>query len=363
MGRMQIAVIGVGHLGKEHARILSGFPDVELVGVVDANAEQAQSVARRCGSAAYSEYWPLLNRVDAAVIAVPTMHHHLIAEDFLRRGIPLLIEKPMASTLEQANALVAIADEQGVPLQVGHIERFNPAFEELAHRPLRPKFVQCERFGLFSGRSLDIGVVLDLMIHDLDLLLALDPGPLQSVEAVGVALFGKHEDVAHARLRFANGCLANLSVSRANALPRRCMQVWSPEGYASVDFARRSLTLVQPSPHFRERGLDARKLDSAGMALFKNEMFSRHLQVLTLDCNQGDQLTRELQQFVHCVRTGERPRVSGVDGQAAIALAAQVLQSMQTHRWEGHADGPVGPSHIPEPLGMLFQPAQNEAAA
>lgn len=362
MARLRLAVIGVGHLGKEHARILAGLPDVELVGVADVNLEQAQVVARRCGTRAYGDYWPLLNLVDAATIVVPTTFHHAIATEFLRRGIPLLVEKPLTATLDQADALVALARRNGAILQVGHIERFNPAFEELLRHPLRPKFVECERLGPFSGRSTDIGAVLDLMIHDLDLLLAFVRSPVRSVEALGVTVFGRHEDVAHARLVFQNGCVANVSASRASATGSRRMRVWAPEGYAGLDFARRQLTLIQPSEQLRLQGLDVTQLEAGGRTLAKDRMFSHHLQVRQLDCNQGDQLTCELQHFLQCVRTGERPRVGGDEGRDAVALAARVLESLRAHCWEGHAAGPIGPLHPPTPAGPLFRMAEGEAA-
>ena len=211
-----MAVIGVGHLGKEHARILAGLPEVELVGVADVNLEQAQAIAGRLACCAYASHRPLLHLADAAVLAVPTVHHYVLAAEFLRRGIPLLVEKPLASSLEQAEELVEIARRQRLVLQVGHIERFNPAFEALRRYHFQPKFVECERVGPFTGRSTDIGVVLDLMIHDLDLLLALIQSPVRSVEALGVAIFGGQEDIANARLQFANGCVANLTTSRAS---------------------------------------------------------------------------------------------------------------------------------------------------
>src|SRR5262245_11535301 len=247
MARLRLAVIGVGHLGKEHARILAGLPEVELIGVADVDATRAKTVAGRCGTRAFYSFWPLLNLVDAAVIAAPTVHHHVIAADFLRRGIPLLVEKPLAATLENAEQLVEIAKRQSTILQVGHIERFNSAFEELQRRPVQPKFVDVERLGPFTGRSLDIGVVFDLMIHDLDLLLALVQAPVQRVDAVGAALFGGHEDVVNARLTFANGCVANVTASRASSRPVRRMCIWAPEGYAKINFAERRLTLVQPT--------------------------------------------------------------------------------------------------------------------
>ncbi len=363
MARLRMAVVGVGHLGKEHARILGGMPDIELVGVADVNFEQAQAVARRLGTQAYSHYWPLLNLVDAATIVVPTTHHLTVAGDFLRHGLPVLVEKPLALDAEQADTLVELSERQGVIVQVGHIERFNPAFEDLMTRQMQPKFVACERLGVFTGRSTDIGVVLDLMIHDLDLLLALVRSPVVEVQAVGMSIFGRHEDVGQAWLRFANGCVATVSTSRASAAPSRAMQVWSPEGYARVDFSSRKLTLMQPSDEVRRLGLDPRRLDPASLARLKDELFSRHLELVELDRNQGDQLTRELRHFIECVQTGTTPRVTAVNGRDAIALAQRILECMKTHRWDGCADGPAGPTHLPAPLGPLFVPTANKAAA
>jgi predicted dehydrogenase len=361
--RLRLAVIGVGHLGKEHARILAGLPDVELVGVADTNADQAQAVARRVGSRAFHDYWPLLNLVDAASIVVPTVHHHAVAREFLRRGIPVLVEKPLTISVAEADNLIDLADSAGALLQVGHIERFNPAFEELNKRPMQPKFVQCERLGPFSGRSTDIGAVLDLMIHDIDLLLALVKAPVVQVEALGVSLFGKHEDVANARLTFANGCVASLTASRASAASIRRMHVWAPEGYASVDFAKRRLCLVQPSAYCRRHGLDVDRLEPAARARLKEELFGRHLEVAEIDGHSQDQLTCELKHFVDCVRTGAKPRVAGSDAHAALVVAERILDSLRSHHWEGQANGPVGPHQLPTPLGTLFQPLPHEGAA
>lgn len=364
MADLRMAVIGVGHLGKEHARILAGLRGVKLVGVADVNAEQAQAVAQRVGTKAYADHRDLLSQVDAATIVVPTTYHYQVACDFLNLGIPLLMEKPLARTLAEAEELAELAEHKRTLLQVGHIERFNPAFEELQQHSMRPKFIQAERIGPFTGRSTDIGVVLDLMIHDLDLLLTLVNSPVKTVEALGVSLFGEHEDVANARLHFADGCVADVTASRASPQPARRMHIWSAEGYASVDFKKRHLSLVQPAPHLRGKRPDARHLDPRSLLRLKDEMFSRHLQSLQLDCNHGDQLTRELEHFIHCVSTGLRPRVSGADGLKALALADRVQDSLNGHRWEGRTDGPVGPRSLPRPLGPLFHPlAGSDAAA
>src|SRR5262245_458125 len=243
MSALRLGVIGVGHLGKEHARILSGLPGVVLAGAADVNAAQAETVARRCATKAYPDYRPLLDVIDAAVIAVPTSQHHAVAGDVLQAGIPALVEKPLAGTLEQAEALLASSKSNSVLLQVGHIERFNPAFEALQKRSFTPKYVSSERLGAYTGRSTDVGVVLDLMIHDIDLLVALVRSPVTRVEALGVSVLGGPEDVATARVVFESGCVADLRASRLATATLRRMQAWGPEGFASLDFARKHLTL------------------------------------------------------------------------------------------------------------------------
>lgn len=362
MTRLRVGVVGVGHLGKEHARILASLPGVELVGVADTNFDQAQTVARRCNTRAFPDHRLLLSVVDAATIAVPTCLHRNVAVDFLHKRIAILVEKPLASNLAQAEELVALSRSCNTMLQVGHIERFNPALLDLEKRRLRPKFVEGERLANFSGRSLDIGVVLDLMIHDLDVLLALVRSPVRSVEAVGVSLFGGHEDIANARLTFENGCVANLTASRASVKPLRKMRVFSPEGYVSLDFFKRHATIIQPSERVRREGFDLKKLDLSMIGLLKEKLFGQYLEIREFDMKEGDQLTRELEHFVDCVRTGTTPKVTGEDGRNAIELAERILHKINTHQWEGNADGPVGPQHIPAPLGPLFTSGQEEAA-
>jgi predicted dehydrogenase len=367
MTRLPVAVVGVGHLGKEHARILASLPQVELVGVVDARPAQAEQVAQRCGTTAYTDYRRLLRRVAAAVVAVPTGQHHAVAADFLEQGVALLVEKPLAATLEQADDLVQRARQRNAILQVGHIERFNPAFEELQRCPLRPRYLSCERRGGFTGRSIDVGVVFDLMIHDLDLVLSLVGSPVLHVEALGVAVLGGHEDIAQARLTFANGCVADLAACRVSPSAARRMQVWGAEGYAAIDFSSRRLSLIQPDEEFprlrRDGNLDPRRLDAAGLATLQADLFGRHLQTLERECSQsGDQLTRELQHFLACVRTGQPPRVDGTAAREAIAVATRIVESLRRHSWDGEAGGSVGPHQLPASQGVLFGPAVREAA-
>jgi predicted dehydrogenase len=355
-----MAVVGVGHLGKEHARILATLPDVELVAVADVNVDQASAVARRLGTQAFGDYWPLLNLVDAATIAVPTSQHVAVAREFLCRGIPLLVEKPLAPDLAGADELAALGRQTGVPLLVGHIERFNPAFEELQRRSLQPLVVRAQRVGPFTGRSTDVGVVFDLMIHDLDLLLAIVRSPVRSVWASGLSVFGGHEDVASARLEFANGCTAELMASRASQVPARVMQIWAAEGYAELDFAQRRLTLVQPSAAVRRHGLDPARLDPASRVRLREELFGRHLETHVIDGKVRDQLTAELQHFVRCVRSGGTPVGTGADAREAVALASAIVSAIRTHAWDPECRGP---QQLPQPLGTLFErPADQDVA-
>lgn len=358
MQRLKVGVVGVGHLGQAHARILAALPDVDLVGVVDTNFDQARRVAERCQTRVFADHCELAAHVDAACIVVPTTFHFDIAIDYLLQGIHILVEKPLALNLEQSNALVEAARQNHTLLQVGHIERFNPAYEELRSRPIRPKFVECERHGTFTGRSTDIGAVLDLMIHDLDLLLDLVRKPVVNVDAVGATVFGGHEDMVNARLRFADGCLAHLTASRMSPNPKRKLRIWAPEGYAGIDFVKRSLTLVQPSDELRKGEFDPDGYDDpARRRQLQDQVFTRYLQTVDLDCDRGDQLTRELEDFLRCVRTGARPRVSGEAGRDAVELATRVLDSVHQHRWENRTDGPTGPDELPTPTGpLLIQP-------
>jgi predicted dehydrogenase len=347
MKRLRMAVIGVGHLGKEHARILAGFPDVELTGVVDVNFEQAEAVARKTGTQAFSDYRRLLGNVDAATIVVPTSRHLQVAREFLQNGTPILVEKPLAPSLAAANELVDLAARNGVALQVGHIERFNPAFEELQNCTLTPRLVRAQRMGPFTGRSTDIGVVLDLMIHDLDLILTLANSPVRSVAATGISVFGAYEDVASARIEFQSGCVVDLTASRASPNGQRAMQIWAAEGYAEVDFAQRRLTLVQPSARVRMEGLDPTRLDPASRARVREELFTRHLEMLVIDGKAQDQLTAELRHFVTCVQTGAKPRSCGAEARDAVALAEMILQQIHaSNQPRQEASGLLFPHHV-----------------
>jgi predicted dehydrogenase len=374
MSRLRAAVVGVGHLGRHHARILAGIEGVQLVAVVDARREQAEAVAAPLGAEAVTDYRELLDRVDCVSVAVPTSLHREVAGAFLARGIATLVEKPLAASLAEAEELVALARRSGATLQVGHIERFNPAIEAVTERGLRPKFLQAERQGLYTFRSTDVGVVLDLMIHDIDLVLSLVPTPVKTVSAVGVSLFGGHEDVADARIEFEDGCVAHLTASRAARNASRRMHVWAEEGFASLDFAARQATVIAPSEGLRAGRLDLDDLDLAQPALVKERLFSSG-RVFRVDEVPAppprEPLALELEDFVRAIRTGGRPRVTGEDGLRAMRLADRVLASLHGHAWEGRPDGPIGPRlqvpagpasvrHLPAPKSWTHRHARKD---
>ena len=350
MNRTKVAVVGVGHLGRHHARILAEMPEVELVGVVDGRPQQAQAVAEACRTRAFADYRDLLDEVDAVSVAVPTSAHREVAGAFLDRGIPTMVEKPLATTLLEAEQLVGLSEKSGALLQVGHIERFNPALSALESLAFRPKYITAERLGTYTFRSTDIGVVLDLMIHDIDLLLSMVASPVKSVAAVGVSVFGDHEDVANARVEFEDGTVANLTASRASFQAVRKMRLYGPEGYVGLDFAARQGTIIRPSERLRRGEIDLDGLDLTQAAAVKERIFGKILRVDQVQGEGREPLALELEDFIQAVRTGSRPRVTGLDALRAVRLADQVLQSLRSHAWEGRMDGPAGPHHLPEPL-------------
>ncbi|HEV3023964.1 MAG TPA: Gfo/Idh/MocA family oxidoreductase, partial [Pirellulales bacterium] len=259
MRPLRVAVVGVGHLGRIHAQKLAGMEGVSLVGVTDPVEANRTDVAHTHDVQAFADHRQLAGLVDAAVVATPTRWHHAVAMDLLSRGIHLLVEKPLAPSEAECAELAVAARRKSLVLQVGHVERFNPALAAVLPHVRSPKYIEAVRRGPYTFRSTDIGAVLDLMIHDIDVVLSLVPSPLQRVEALGLSLFGRHEDVVNCRLTFADGCVAALGASRASRTSARTMHIWSRHGFAAVDFAARTATLVRPSETLLRRELDAEK--------------------------------------------------------------------------------------------------------
>ena len=351
---LRVGVVGVGHLGQHHARVLAAIEGVELVGIADARPEQARAVAERVGTRAVDDYHDLLGKVDAISVAVPTALHREVASAFLQIGVAAMVEKPLAGSLADAEALVALARARGAVLQVGHIERFNAALGALDGMNLRPKFIAAERLSTYSFRSTDIGVVLDLMIHDIDLVLSMVPTPVKSVQAVGVSVFGGHEDIANARIEFEDGCVVNLTASRVSVEASRKMRLYGPEGYASLDFATKQGTLIRPSDPLRRGEIDLDGLDLSQPSAVKERIFGTILRVDKVSTEGREPLALELENFVQAALGHNRPRVSGDDALRAMRVADQVLRSLNGHAWEGVPGGPTGPLEIPVPG---FEPA------
>ncbi len=362
MNPLRIAVVGVGSLGQHHARILAGMPGVKLVGVVDPNAKQAETIAAKHDCKVFSNAQSLKGEIDAVSIVTPTKFHCSTAIEFLASGVPCLVEKPLAGTVPEAKLIVNAAKRAKTTLQVGHIERFNPGFTVVEKSCLRPKYIEAQRLAPFSGRALDVGVVLDLMIHDLDLVLSLTRSPIVSVDAIGVSIMGQYEDMANVRLHFANGCVATLTASRVHPQAVRTMNIFGSEGYAGIDFGKKACKLVQPSLPFRNGMPEVRNLDPQSMTRFKETLFTEYLQTDQTPESKLDQLTAELTDFIDCVKTGKQPKVTGEDGLAAVSLAHSILDNLTAHDWEGNGHF-FGPNELPIHQGPLFHPQKLEQEA
>ena len=355
MSRVRVGVVGVGALGRHHARILSEMDGVELVGVADAHAERGREVAARHGVRWVADHLQLLPDVDAVSIVVPTVAHLSVAADFLRARIPVLVEKPLADSVTAGQAIVDLADRYQTLVQVGHIERFNPAWQAAAPWCQQPKYIRAERTSNFTFRSTDIGVVLDLMIHDLDLVLSLNRSPIRSVEAFGVAVMGEHDDAVQARIRFEDGCIADLTASRISPTAQRSVQVWSALGCVTVDLHQRQVTRFSPSAALvcGESPVAQARRPDANLEALKASVFGDFVEVESVPVAAGDALTAELRSFIDCVRSGKPPVVDGRQALAALQAADQVLHSMAEHSWSGATAGPAGPQVVRQPVARL----------
>lgn len=309
---MRVAVIGVGQMGRHHARVYAALDAVELVGVCDIDRARAEAVAAEYRTAPYHDYRQVLDRVDAVSVAVPTESHVAIGDDFLRNGVSVLMEKPLSRTLDEADELIAVTEHSGAVLQVGHLERFNPAVQALAGVVTRPRFFEAHRLGVFSPRSLDVDAVMDLMIHDLDVILSLLDTQVISISAVGVPILSPRVDIANARLEFADGCVANVTASRISRERVRKLRFFQPHDYVSLDYTNQEVEVFslipQPTP------------------VTPPEIAHRLLPV-----EKCEPLKAQIESFLRCVREARKPLVDGRQGRRALALALQVRQKIQEH--------------------------------
>jgi predicted dehydrogenase len=300
---IRIGVIGVGHLGKHHARIYSQMPGVQLFGVVDIQSQRAEEIAAQHGTRSFTDYRELFGNVDAVSLAVPTVDHARIGQDLLARGIDVLVEKPIATTADEARQLISASNEYGRVLQVGHVERFNPVVIAAREVATRPQFFEIHRLAAFSPRSLDIDVVLDLMIHDLDIILSLVHSPVREVRAVGIPVLSQKADIANARVEFEDGCVANLTASRVSFERMRKLRFFQPHDYISIDYATQTGNVIS----------------------------LRHGRVVEqkLEPPQDEPLRLELTAFVEAVGSRERPIVPGEDGLKALELAISINDEIE----------------------------------
>jgi predicted dehydrogenase len=307
---LRTAVIGVGYLGRFHAQKYAQIEGSNLVAVVDANAEACARVAAEVGTRALHDYRELFGAVDAVSLAVPTPLHYQIGRDLLQHGIDVLIEKPIATTVEEARELVDLARTHQRILQVGHLERFNPAVLAAAERLRTPRFVESHRLAPFKQRGTDVSVVLDLMIHDIDLIQELVGTPIESIDAVGASVFSGEIDIVNARLRFQGGCVANTTASRISMKQERKIRIFQDDAYLSVDMQQKILTVI--------RKKDAAPVESPAQVSIEEENF-----------DQGDALLAEIQSFLKAVRERSTPVVTGEDGLRALETAIKITELVQ----------------------------------
>jgi predicted dehydrogenase len=309
---LRTAVVGVGSLGRHHARILSDLPGSTLVAVCDADRARAEAVAAEYGCGVAASHRDLAGLADAVSVVVPTVDHAAVSCDLLRAGVACLVEKPIAATVAEADRIIEAAREGSAVLQVGHVERFNPAVTAVHGRVTRPRFIECHRLAAFTPRSLDIDVVMDLMIHDIDVILSIVRAEIVEINAAGIGVLTPRVDIANARIEFSDGCIANVTASRVSAERVRKLRFFQPNDYVSIDFANRAvdvLTLLPPSP-----GDDRPQIASVSVPVAEVEP-----------------LRAELGSFLEAVRGEHPPLVPGEDGRRALLVATRVLESIGEH--------------------------------
>jgi len=309
MAKLRAGVVGVGHLGQHHARLYAALPDSALIGVTDQDPGRARVIADRYGAQTFTSLSDLLKQVDVVSVAVPTSAHYAVTKACLEAGTHVLVEKPIAVLPAEAQELVELAKAKGCRLQVGHSERFNPIMQIMRPHIQRPVFIECHRLGTYSERGTDVDAVLDLMIHDLDLVLSFNPGPVEEVRAAGVPVLSSTIDIANARIQFQSGCVANLTASRVSLTKMRRLRVFQRDSYLSIDFQTRQGMIGR-------RSADQSRRPSIAIEEFKG--------------SDGEPLKLQLESFLQSVRTESCPVVSGEDGAAALVVAHQVLAAMNS---------------------------------
>jgi predicted dehydrogenase len=325
---LRVAVVGAGRFGRHHVRIYGELPEVELVAVADANEETAREAVKTSGVEAVTDYRLLEGKVDAVSVAVPTEAHAEVAGFFLDRGVHCLVEKPLTARSAEGRDLIARAKASGAKLAVGHVERFNPVVRAARRFEIRPRFIESHRIHPFSFRSVDVGVVLDIMIHDLDLILDLAGEVPDTVDATGVGVLTAHEDIANVRLVFPGGCVANVTASRVATKTLRRLRVFSPDSYLSMDFGERRGVLYKKSPELTVEYVQSQRENAKDLSDLQGLVFGNLLKVEPLTLDDADALTEELRDFVGAAAEGRAPLVPGEAGLRAVELAERILEEI-----------------------------------
>lgn len=319
-------------MGRHHARLYHELPQSKLVAIVDKDATRAKEHADKYDALALTSIDDLPKGIAAATVAVPTVRHLEVAAALLRKGIAVLVEKPLAGTVEDADALLKVSHETGVLLSVGHTERFNPVVRAMQRLEIRPKYIETQRISPFRFRSADVGVVSDMMIHDIDIVLHLVKSPVKHVEAIGVSVLAKHEDIASARVTFENGAVANLVASRLALKTDRRIRVFSETSYLSVDYQRKNGVAITKDANLDILSL-AKDKNVDDLSQMANIDFGELVKVEPLQVDDAEPLKVELEAFLNSVQTGAKPAVTAEDGAAAVRLAAMIVEAVQSHEW------------------------------
>ncbi|MCA9323219.1 MAG: Gfo/Idh/MocA family oxidoreductase [Planctomycetes bacterium] len=331
MSELKVAVVGAGRLGSIHARVVSDVEGANLIAVVDPTASSRETLAAAHGTRAFASDEELPADLDAAIVATPTRAHHEVTCRLLRRGVSVLVEKPMATNRDEAEEMIARAAEARCVLMVGHSERFNPVIRALDAYRIEPRFVDCQRVSPFSFRSTDIGVVLDMMIHDIDIILHLVRSEVTGVHAVGVPVIGEHEDLASARLAFANGSVANITASRMALKTERTIRLFAKRFYATLDLAQKKGRIIRPGPALESGDFDLEAEMAKGTANPLEFMMRGLVRMEELVVADAEPLHEEDAAFLDAVRRGIAPPVTGEDGLAALVCAQRIIDSLKDH--------------------------------
>ena len=328
MDKVKVGVVGVGHLGQHHLRVYSELLEAELVGVYDIDIAKAKVKAEQFHTKQFENLDDLLKQTDAVSLVVPTSSHFSVGERILRSGVSVLIEKPITETVKQAGKLIELAKEKDLVLQVGHIERFNPAFKAIKNMKLEPKFIESHRLAPFASRGTDVAVILDLMIHDIDLILSLVNDNIKRIDAAGVSVITDREDIANARITFEKGCVANITASRISAQPLRKFRIFQKNSYISLDLLEKSAEiyrLVETEKAEKETQIDS-VIGKLPWEIGKTIVYERP------QIEKEDMLTTEIKSFLWAVENESQPIVSGEEGKRALEVALRIVRKVNEHR-------------------------------